>query len=228
MHKKFTVTPAILPTFFSEVKEKLDKIHSVARLVQIDFCDGTYVPSKTWGYNNHDRNVFAKMVSQEFELPYPDEIDYEFDLMIAKPEQDIEKFIAMGPKNIILHYNSLQNPIEFFKNLDPIISEHISFGCAFANDTEIEKILEVIPLVKFIQIMGIDHIGKQGEVFNERTLELIKKIRATNTEVQISVDGGVNENNLNDIINAGANRVAVGSALFNTFDPIDTYKKLSK
>lgn len=225
MHKEFTVVPAILPTFYSELKESLNKIHSVAPLVQIDFCDGKYVPTKTWGYNSHDKPVFTNLISEQFELPYFDEIDFEFDLMIASPENQLEKFIAIGPKNIILHYASLQNPVEFFKNIDPIIRENISFGCAFANNTPVEKITEIMPFVDFVQIMGIDHIGKQGEPFSEKTLDLIRAVRKQNPNIQIGVDGGVNKNNLHDIINAGANSVAIGSALFNTFDPIETYKQ---
>lgn len=226
MQKKITVIPAILPNFFSEIKEGLEKIHFVANLVQIDFCDGHFVKTKTWGYNNHDRDIFTKMTNEEFELPYFDDVDFEFDLMIKNPENQLEKFIALGPKNIILHYNSLDNPVVFFENLDPIIREHINFGCAFGNDADVEKIIEIIPHVEFIQIMGIDHIGRQGEVFNEQTLELIKKIRAINTEIQISVDGGVNEDNISDIEQAGANSVAVGSSIFKNFDPISAYKKL--
>lgn len=226
MKKDFKIIPAILPNFFSEIKENIETIHSVANMVQIDFCDGHFVKSKTWGYNNHDREIFAKMTNEEFELPHFNEIDFEFDLMIREPETQLEKFIAMGPKNIILHYSSLKNPVVFFQNLDPIISEHINFGCAFANDAEIEKILEIIPYVKFIQIMGIDHIGRQGEVFNERTLDLIKKIRAINTEIEISVDGGVNENNISEIKQSGANRVAVGSAIFKNYDPVGAYRNL--
>lgn len=220
------ITPAILPNFFSEVKENIEKIHRVARLVQIDFCDGTYVKNKTWGYNNHDREIFQNLINEQYELPYFDEIDYEFDLMISKPDADLEKFIAMGPKNIILHYKSLQNPVDFFDNLSPIIREHIKFGCAFENNISVDEILEIIPKVDFIQIMGIDHIGIQGEPFSERSIELIKKVREQNSDIEISVDGGVNENTILNIKNAGANRVAVGSAIFKDFDPINSYANL--
>lgn len=226
MQKKFTVIPAILPNFFSEIKESLEKIHPVADLVQIDFCDGHFVKSKTWGYNNHDRDIFTKMTNEEFELPYFDKIDFEFDLMIKNPENQIEKFIALGPKNIILHYNSLENPVFFFEQINPIVREHISFGCAFNNDAKIENILEIIPFVDFIQIMGIDNIGRQGEIFNNKTLELIKNIRAIDPEIKISVDGGVNESNLIEIQKAGANSAALGSAIFKNYDPVGAYRNL--
>ncbi|MEK7390774.1 MAG: hypothetical protein AAB635_01405, partial [Patescibacteria group bacterium] len=79
--------------------------------------------------------------------------------------------------------------------------------------------------VDFVQFMGIAKIGFQGQLFDERVYDKISGLRATRPNVTISVDGGVNLETATKLIEAGANRLVVGSALFESEDVAVTIEK---
>jgi ribulose-phosphate 3-epimerase len=73
--------------------------------------------------------------------------------------------------------------------------------------------------------MGIEKIGFQGEDFDERALDQIRKIKEKYPEMKVSVDGGVNQNTAKEIIKAGADRLVIGSALLNSYDIKETFEE---
>ena len=78
--------------------------------------------------------------------------------------------------------------------------------------------------------MGINHVGFQGEPFDERVIEKVKAVRAKYPEMIISVDGGVSLETAPKLIEAGVSRLIVGSAIFNSdnfIESIQNFKKLS-
>jgi ribulose-phosphate 3-epimerase len=72
--------------------------------------------------------------------------------------------------------------------------------------------------------MGIAEIGKQGQDFDPRVYDQIAKIKEQFPGLPIAVDGGVNEDNIVPLIEAGVSRLVVGSALWKSEHPIDTLK----
>jgi len=74
--------------------------------------------------------------------------------------------------------------------------------------------------------MGIEHDGKQGEPFDERAIDHIKELRKTYPELIISIDGSVNESTAPLLVEAGANRLIVGSALLHSLDMRETIREL--
>ena len=76
--------------------------------------------------------------------------------------------------------------------------------------------------------MGIEHDGFQGEAFDERVLDQIKKLRAKYPELSISVDGAVNEQTAQLLLKAGANRLVMGSTLLQSYDIRETIREFEK
>jgi ribulose-phosphate 3-epimerase len=74
--------------------------------------------------------------------------------------------------------------------------------------------------------MGIEHIGFQGELFDEKVLIQIKGLKERYPDLIISVDGSVNEDTAPLLVEAGANRLIVGSVLMRSFDVKETIKEL--
>jgi ribulose-phosphate 3-epimerase len=77
--------------------------------------------------------------------------------------------------------------------------------------------------------MGIDTIGFQHQPFDAKVIDKIKEVRAAYPEIPISVDGGVSLENGSALLEAGANRLVVGSAIFeadNYVDAVTEFKKL--
>lgn len=206
------IIPAILPKDFSDLKDHLERVKGVTKYVQIDICNGTYAPSKTWPFTHTPDIYFDKMVSQEEGMPFWEDIDFELDLMIKNPEEQYEKFLQLGPKRIIFHFETMSNPLEFLQKVKT--ESFVEVGVAFSNNTRALDHKDVIEVADFVQCMGIEKIGFQGQEFDERVLDQVEEIREEFPEKIIAVDGSVNEETLSELSDAGVNHFVMGSAFF--------------
>lgn len=221
MNKK--IIPAILPKDFFDLQKHLERVKGVTDYVQIDICNSTYTPSKTWPFTHTPDIYFDKMVSQEEGMPFWENIDFEFDLMIKNPEELYEEFLQLGPKRIIFHFETLTNPVDFIKKVKE--NTFVEVGVAFSNDTQAINHKDVIEVADFVQCMGIEKIGFQGQSFDERVLNQVEQIRAEFPEKIIAVDGSVNEETLSDLADVGVNHFVTGSAFFKRENLIDTIEE---
>ena len=78
------VIPAVLAKDISDLRNKIANFVSVSRIVQIDMCDGHFVPSRSWPMDKNDAASVAPILEEEEGLPYWDSLDFEFDLMNNK------------------------------------------------------------------------------------------------------------------------------------------------
>jgi len=221
------VTPAVLAEDFSELTEKLSKFVSISRLVQIDICDGKFVPSVSWPMGRKDEYSVQAILDEEEGMPYWEQLDYEFDLMVFNAHKQFDFFTKLGAKRIIFHLEAETEKDfkEFLESLDPYFKDNIDIGIAINTTTDISKLEPFINFVDFVQCMGIEKIGFQGEPFDERVLEQIKKLRNKYPELKISVDGSVNENTAPLLVEAGVNRLVIGSALTQSYDIEETIEE---
>jgi ribulose-phosphate 3-epimerase len=183
------IIPAILPKVQSEVNQKTKAVLGLVSCVQIDVCDGKFVPTKT---------AFK-------ELPFLDGLEYELDLMIDQPEQVIESYIDLQPARIIIHLESVQDHVKLFLALEQIRGI-IEIGLAISNETPDEVLEKYIEDCDFIQLMGIAKIGYQAQPFDESVIERIAYFHRKYPDMPISVDGGVNETTIKRLVGAGASR----------------------
>lgn len=220
------ITPAILVKDFDELKEKLAKFVNITNLVQIDICDGKFTPHSSWPMQRSDEQSVQNILNEEEGMPFWDSMDFEFDLMVINAHKQFEFFTRLGTKRIIFHLEAEteSNFKEFLESLDPYFKDNIEIGLAINTKTNISKLDPFINYVDFIQCMGIESIGSQGEPFDEKALDQIKNLHAKFPEMKISVDGGVSENTAQALLNAGASRLVIGSALLTSYDIRETYK----
>lgn len=220
------IVPALLVPTFREIHDGLDMVASRVSRVQIDICDGQYVPSKTWPYTSNKRDInFDALVAQETGLPHWEEIDFEFDLMVSNPMRTIPDFIAIGASRIVVHRGSVSN-----SELDQILAEYgsgsetlsdfgIEIGIAYPPDkTIVDDIARIRDRIDFVQIMGIEKVGFQGQPFSPHTIETVRAVRERFKDLEISVDGGVTLDTAPSIALAGADFLVVGSAIFGEHD----------
>lgn len=221
------VTPAVLAEDYSELTEKLSKFVNITKLVQIDICDGKFVPSISWPMGRNDEGSVQAILDEEEGLPYWEHLDYEFDLMVINAHKQFEFFARLGAKRIIFHIEAETEKDfkEFLESLDPYFKDNIEIGIAINTTTDITKLEPFINYIDFVQCMGIERIGFQGEPFDERVLEQIKNLKAKYPELKISVDGGVNENTAPQVVGAGADRLVIGSSLMHSYDMRETIKE---
>ena len=220
------IIPAVLASDYTELNEKISKFVHIANIVQIDICDGKFVSSTSWPMGRNDQASVDAILDEEEGMPFWENIDFELDLMVINAHKQFDFFMKLGAKRVVFHLEAETEPSfkEFLESLDPYFKDNVSIGLAINTTTDISKLDPYINLIDFVQCMGIEHIGYQGEPFNERVLMQVKDLRTKYPELKISIDGSVNENTAPALIKAGANCLVVGSALLNSFDVKETFR----
>src|SRR3989338_4800062 len=99
------IIPAILEKNFNEIKNKLTSLRQCARCVHIDIQDGVFVEAPTWPFSSggFDDFDFRKIINEEEGMPFWDEFDFEFDLMVQGAVENFDLYMKLGPKRMIFH-----------------------------------------------------------------------------------------------------------------------------
>jgi ribulose-phosphate 3-epimerase len=225
------IIPAVMPTDTTDLQSKLAQVVGHAPVVQIDIMDGKFVKDVSWPYTE-DEEYFQNILNEDEGLPYWDQFDFEVDLMVVRPEEVINNWIAAGVRRIAVHQEStdnLEKILTDFRERFPKSEQPDVFDCEIGIaqniDTPIESVFPFLERVDFVQLMGIATIGEQGNPFDERVLDKIRALREHDSKIIISVDGGVSLETAPELIAAGANRLVVGSAIFKSEDVGMTIKE---
>jgi ribulose-phosphate 3-epimerase len=210
------IIPAIMPKDLQDLEDKACLVYKNVKTIQLDLMDGEYVEAKTWPFfPKHKEDVEGILHGKA--LPFAESVDYELDLMVLSPERDLKKYIAMRPKRIIFHARSIENHLSFLELLGSFdLKDEMDFGVAVGANENLDYAHELIKELSFVQIMGIDNIGHQGELFNENVFAQIENLKEKYPGVIISIDGGVNLENAKRLKDAGALRLVSGSTIFNS------------
>ncbi len=226
--QKIEIIPAVLPSSFKDLEQHLALMKGVTRLVQIDVVDGKYAKGKTWPFKDHA--TFEKIVQAEHGLPFWDELDFQFDLMLQEPAPVLKDYFAAGGSQLIVHAGSTDAVAAMQPIIDMRENDTGGFvakvGVAIKSQDQPEVLEPFEAQFDFVQVMGIERIGRQGEPFDRHALYLVERLRNRYPQLPIQVDGGVTVENAREIVSAGANRLVAGSAIFKADDPVAAYKEL--
>ena len=215
-HKTKRIMPAIMPESYDDIREKARLVMNAVDTVQLDLMDGEYVPPRTYPFRPGGKfSPRAIQYLEENGLPFWQELNYELDLMVARPERFLESFLTFSPSRIIVHFASVHNwekVISFSEELSSLIE----FGLAVTVFDSLEKVEKILDRgsFSFVQCMGIEKIGYMGQEFTEEVFPLIEWVRKHYPELAISVDGGVSEHTIEALAEAGVNRFVSGSAVY--------------
>ncbi len=225
---KIEIIPAVLPQSFKELEESLAPLNGVVRRVQVDVVDGSYARPKSWPYR--DSASFEKIVQEEHGLPFWDSMDFQFDLMIERPQEEIKKYLQAGASQVVLHARSAGS-MAVFKLLVEMRTEEmgtfaVHAGIALGAEENLEALEQFEGQYDFVQVMGVDHEGRQGEPFDRKALYLVERLRRRYPHLPIQVDGGVSLENARELVAAGATALVVGHAIVKASDPALAYKEL--
>jgi ribulose-phosphate 3-epimerase len=219
------IIPAILEKDFGEIKNKLTFLRERVKTVHLDIEDGVFVPNQTWPFatGGFEDNDFLKIMNEEEGLPFWTDFDFELDLMVADAIRDFDVYAKLGGKRIILHLGVEKNLTEFedfLEGLDIYVRDSVEIGLAFKPSDDLLTVARLSHKVDFLHCMGSDKIGFQGEQFSLKALENIKFLKQSLPGIVISVDIGINLNNAETILDAGVDRLTIGSAIWKSPDPI--------
>lgn len=223
MKRSVEIVPAILETDFRRIESKMKSVYSLASLVQIDITDGNFVPSVTYGSSG--RSASMKRL-REAARKYGLKVEY--DLMVDLDcgncmDRWVEALYVLRPARVIFHLGSTYRWDTLFALLsERFKTEDLPFECGLAvrvshTRQEISKAFDEYPF-DYIQVMGIEKVGYSGEKLSPALNDRITKLRRKYSDIPISVDGGVKEEHVTSLLEAGATRLGMNSGLFKTKD----------
>ena len=229
LKREEVIIPAVLEPSLEAIALRLESIRGVVRAVQIDVVDGGYAPNRTWPYagGRGQQEEFARIAAQDEGLPAWEDFDFEIDLMVAHPERVVLDWAEAGASRLIIHAHS-EGALEAVQKVQERRGGELGVAVGIAlmcTDTP-ETLTPFAGLYDFVQVMGIEKVGFQGQPFDPRALDLLQALREAYPELQLQVDGGVGRDHVRECAEAGATRIAQGSVIFGTEDPVRALKAL--
>lgn len=206
MHIK--VAPSILSANFGSLNDEIDSIEEHADYIHVDVMDGHFVPNLTIG------PPVIKYIKSKKPL--------DVHLMIDNADKYIEEYVKAGADILTVHYEAVSNLHEVVVKIKSL---GVKAGVSIKPDTEAEVLKDILPELDWVLVMSVEP-GFGGQDFMPKALDKIKWIRAQSLEVDIAVDGGINEITGKKCAKAGANVLIAGSYIFESDDRIEAIDKL--
>lgn len=212
------IVPSLPAQTYTEIEALATALVHVVQELQIDIVDGKFVEAVSWPFTEHDPRTAMQQLA-----PLTQDFSIEMDCMVMHPEQYLDLFVGLGVSRVIVHMRSTDAYDAIVKHAR---AHGYKIGIAFTNDVPFEEYRDLIGRVDFVQIMGIAVVGKQGQPFDDRTLVTARMLRDAYPELEIAVDGSVNQHTIGALKEAGVTRFAPGSAIAKQEDPKAAYHHL--
>jgi ribulose-phosphate 3-epimerase len=197
------IAPSILSADFSILGSEVCELEKHgADFIHIDVMDGRFVPNITFG------PPIIKSIKKYSKLPF------DVHLMIEEPSRYIEDFVKAGADIITVHYEADKH---IDRTINYIKSFNVRAAVALNPGTPVSNIKDIIKELDMVLIMSVNP-GFGGQKFidysNDKIRELREMANYNNPELLIEVDGGIDKNNIGQIVQSGANVIVAGSAVF--------------
>ncbi|WP_053219711.1 ribulose-phosphate 3-epimerase [Virgibacillus senegalensis] len=204
---KTKIAPSILSADFAKLKEEIEEVEAAgADYIHVDVMDGHYVPNITIG------PLVVQAIRPVTSLPL------DVHLMIENPDQYIQAFADAGADILTVHQEACTH---LHRTLQLIKDTGVKAGVVINPATPAELIKPVLHKVDLVLVMTVNP-GFGGQSFIPEALEKVEKISGWRGEMgldfEIEVDGGVNKETAAACVNAGANVLVAGSAVFSKED----------
>jgi len=202
------IAPSILSADFARLGEEIAAVEKGgAGILHVDVMDGHFVPNITIGL------PVVKSLAAATRLP----IDAH--LMISEPGRYAEQFVAAGAKMVSVH---VEADAHLHRTLMAIKGAGAQAGVAINPATPLTEIEEAIGFADYILVMSVNP-GFGGQRFIEPALDKVRRLRRMIDErglkTRIEIDGGIDLDNVAEVVAAGAEILVAGSAIFGAADP---------
>lgn len=211
------ISPSVLAADLSNLAKEVADIESAgADMVHLDVMDGMFVTNISFGLP-----VIESLRKRSNMI-------FDVHLMIDAPERYAERFIEAGADILTFHLEACK---ESGKLLDEIRDQGVMAGISVKPGTPIEEVYPYLSRCDMVLVMTVEP-GYGGQKLIPETIEKVRKLKAEiekrGINIEIQVDGGINESNAAELINAGASILVAGSSVFKANDrraAIDALRK---
>jgi len=208
LHMNHMIAPSILAADFANLQRDLEMINSSdADWVHVDIMDGMFVPNISFG--------FPVVSATKKHATKPLDVH----LMIVEPDRYLKAFKDAGADGITVHYEAcphLHRTIQAIKELG------CRAGVALNPHTPVTLLQDIIGDLDLVLIMSVNP-GFGGQKFIDNTYKKLHDLKALsrdkNPNLFIEVDGGVDQHNIQKLVDAGANVLVAGSSVFSSASP---------
>lgn len=209
------VSPSLLSADFGNLQRDVEMLNqSECDWFHLDVMDGVFVPNISFGF------PVMQAMAEHAQKPL------DVHLMIVQPEKFVKEVKALGAKIMNVHYEACTH---LHRVVQQIKAEGMMAGVTLNPHTPVSVLEEILPDLDLVMLMSVNP-GFGGQRFIEHSLDKTKRLRdlveRTGSKALIEIDGGVNRETGKLLVEAGADVLVAGSAVFGAKDPAEEIKFL--